>query len=134
MHQFWKKGRTSGCFPDNCINLKLRKTEKKVFWPWEGKRFTSKVRVNNNSTDILTGLGADMVSTITPALVELLANTLNSLEWEFSDFGQLVDRKISLLRSTFSLRRHEIKLIVLEQCSYLQDDLPMILILWPANV
>jgi len=26
------------------------------------------------------GLGADMVSTITPALVELLANTLNSLE------------------------------------------------------
>ena len=54
---------------------------KKVFWPSEGKRFTSKVRANNISTDILTGLGADMVSTITPALVELLANTLNSLEW-----------------------------------------------------
>ena len=34
-----------------------------------------------------------MVSTITPALVELLANTLNSLEWEFSDFGQLADKK-----------------------------------------
>ena len=36
-----------------------------------------------------------MVSTITPALVELLANTLNSLEWEFSDFGQLVDKENS---------------------------------------
>ena len=36
-----------------------------------------------------------MVSTITPALVELLAKTLNSLEWEFSDFGQLVDKENS---------------------------------------
>ena len=36
-----------------------------------------------------------MVSTITPALVELLANTLNSLEWEFSDSGQLVDKENS---------------------------------------
>ena len=90
---FEKKVELVDVFLKVVINLKLRKTKKKVFWPWEGKRFTSRVRVNNNSTDILTGLGADMVSTITPALVELLANTLNSLEWEFSDFGQLADKK-----------------------------------------
>jgi len=42
-------------------------------------------RINKQQTPLVlgqNGLGADMVSTITPALVELLAKTLNSLFFE----------------------------------------------------